>query len=700
MTRFAFQGLVLLSQWTLGAAGGKSSCPCATEHTTGTAQYKGVESCNGGNGMNYHNGNTDVHYCLPEDYGLNTCQQWDAGVPECVGNDPAIWCADMFCFVEASCTDDDTWQVEQDGGLPSLWFPESGLMYSYATCGTDSYFAKDQAALGMTAVELKAKVEEYAQLITDSFEEAAGRIMGISNEGGASCSFPYSCPCTSCLEEGGGEWKTTLLDLRNSAIVRGDAEGFEQETECLAVQIESDFKAIAQQAYNDPQRAAYMYFGVQENGSMIQWPAADWCPSGLDFRLRPWYAAAASGPKDVVLVLDNSGSMAGSRWEKTLEATAKVLLTLTEYDYVALVLFSSDARVFEPSLNSNLEPGEYLRPATETVKEEMVEWIGNFHQSPMGNTNFEAGFQEAFRVIHDSRNQERTTRCQAAILFMTDGEDTSGFSTDVIPPLQEGLEPEAVIFTYAFGDDADTSLPKDIACSNKGIFYSVGEDANIGTVMSKYYTYFAAGVEKNTDARWTLYTDALLGVTLMSACRPSYHKPDDGEATLLGVGCVDINLMITIDDLREKATYDEFMEAVRDTSSMCPNFNLDEATITHLRDQAESSCEEEEDLPNWVLPVVAGGSFLVLIVVSVVAYKKCCKQKPAQPSQHPPMTYGTPQLAQPAPIVQQTVYATPAPPVQQPVMMAAPQQGYAQPMMAAPQPVYAQPMMVANPQRF
>ena len=31
--------------------------------------------------------------------------------------------------------------------------------------------------------------------------------------------------------------------------------------------------------------------------------------SDYDARFRPWYAAAASGPKDVVLTLDNSGSM-------------------------------------------------------------------------------------------------------------------------------------------------------------------------------------------------------------------------------------------------------------------------------------------------------------------------------------------------------------------------------------------------------
>ena len=36
------------------------------------------------------------------------------------------------------------------------------------------------------------------------------------------------------------------------------------------------------------------------------------CPNGknnYDPRVRPWYVAASTGPKDVVLILDTSGSM-------------------------------------------------------------------------------------------------------------------------------------------------------------------------------------------------------------------------------------------------------------------------------------------------------------------------------------------------------------------------------------------------------
>ena len=63
-----------------------------------------------------------------------------------------------------------------------------------------------------------------------------------------------------------------------------------------------------------PPRIGYQYFGHQSSGGYGQWPKTDLSESSMcreyDPRFRPWYTGAATGPKDVVLVLDKSGSMA------------------------------------------------------------------------------------------------------------------------------------------------------------------------------------------------------------------------------------------------------------------------------------------------------------------------------------------------------------------------------------------------------
>merc|ERR1719359_287117 len=71
------------------------------------------------------------------------------------------------------------------------------------------------------------------------------------------------------------------------------------------------------------------------------------CSGCSDPRFRSWYAEAASGPKDVILVLDTSGSMGNTgRMKKMQEAVGWVINTLSKYDRAAVVSFSSTAKQF------------------------------------------------------------------------------------------------------------------------------------------------------------------------------------------------------------------------------------------------------------------------------------------------------------------------------------------------------------------
>jgi hypothetical protein len=112
------------------------------------------------------------------------------------------------------------------------------------------------------------------------------------------------------------------------------------------------FSRIAALEYTaSADRIAYQYFGSQDVGMYTGWPAVEWCSSSYDPRFRPWYASAASGPKDVVIVIDMSGSMGtGKRVEMAKEATKKVLDTLSWIDYVSIVSFDAGATVYSSKL--------------------------------------------------------------------------------------------------------------------------------------------------------------------------------------------------------------------------------------------------------------------------------------------------------------------------------------------------------------
>jgi von Willebrand factor type A domain len=65
-----------------------------------------------------------------------------------------------------------------------------------------------------------------------------------------------------------------------------------------------------------------------------------------DPRPRPWYVTASSGPKDVITIVDKSGSMLeGGRWTLAKEAIIVVIQGLTTNDFIGIVAFSSVGRV-------------------------------------------------------------------------------------------------------------------------------------------------------------------------------------------------------------------------------------------------------------------------------------------------------------------------------------------------------------------
>ena len=102
-----------------------------------------------------------------------------------------------------------------------------------------------------------------------------------------------------------------------------------------------------------------MYFGAH-NGVFRIFPArhSKSC-SSYDNRKRPWYVAASSGPKDIIIILDVSGSMEWSnRLSLAKSAAIDVINALTIADHFGVVLFSSDARTLE----------KYLLPTTKYNK--------------------------------------------------------------------------------------------------------------------------------------------------------------------------------------------------------------------------------------------------------------------------------------------------------------------------------------------
>ena len=265
-----------------------------------------------------------------------------------------------------------------------------------------------------------------------------------------------------------------------------------------------------------------------------------------DPRKRPWFVGASTGPKDIVLVLDASGSMnntfnreGATKWELLTRAVYETLDTLTIVDRMNVVVFSDEAEA--------LWTDSGLVRATEENRKRTKEALNAI--APANNTNFSAAFETAFALLWDNRCDDgQCPSCQKIVLFLTDGKDTSGWNDESVKPsemantidrLQRKLvrktRKRATIFTYSMSEDADDAIPRQIACANGGAWAYVGPKTDPLDSLISYYLYTAAGLRGKSPIWSEPYEDAAGLGMVTTVAMPFYAKGDSDLDIFLGV---------------------------------------------------------------------------------------------------------------------------------------------------------------------
>lgn len=204
---------------------------------------------------------------------------------------------------------------------------------------------------------------------------------------------------------------------------------------------------------------SWTYFGAH-NGLFRRIPGTLQEECGqYDPRSRPWFVAASSGPKDVVLVIDVSGSMDDyKRIDLAKEAAITIVDTLTVADRVAIVVFSNSA--------SQIGGYDHLIRATNENKQALIQAINNIYAN--GPTNFYEAFNTAFDALDRTVREEATSGCNIAILFLTDGKISSGGGVDDVirlvndrtDQLATKFNRNATLFTFSLGNQAEHFVTK------------------------------------------------------------------------------------------------------------------------------------------------------------------------------------------------------------------------------------------------
>ena len=186
-------------------------------------------------------------------------------------------------------------------------------------------------------------------------------------------------------------------------------------------------------------------------------------------------------PKDVVMVLDNSGSMKKNDPEfLATKAVSEFISGLDEQTRIAIVIFDQSVSLAVALTDLNFESRDKVLTSLEKVN-----YKGLYTDTP-------AAIE---RAIYELKNNGRV-EAQKSIVFMTDGiVDTGNPEVDLEKSkwLKEDLAADAAdesikVFGIAFTEAADFQLIQSIAQKTDGEYYRALQAADLQTVFQQVNT--------------------------------------------------------------------------------------------------------------------------------------------------------------------------------------------------------------------
>lgn len=162
--------------------------------------------------------------------------------------------------------------------------------------------------------------------------------------------------------------------------------------------------------------------------------------------------AARPVDRDLIVLLDTSGSMGGAPLDQARRVAAAIIDTLRDGDRLELVEFSNEARRWRPS----------AVPATYANRRGAMAWLASLQAS--GGTEMRTGIYEAMRTLRHS--------AQRQIVLVTDGQ--IGFESEVIKTIADRLPKASRLHTVGVGSAVNRSLTGPAARAGRGVEVVIG----------------------------------------------------------------------------------------------------------------------------------------------------------------------------------------------------------------------------------
>ena len=259
-----------------------------------------------------------------------------------------------------------------------------------------------------------------------------------------------------------------------------------------------------------------------------------------------------ANPKDVVFVLDTSGSMAGKKLEQAKKALSFCVENLNETDRFEILRFATET---EPCF-------EKLSDTTKATREQAQKWIEAL--KPIGGTAIHDALKNALKLRPGSVERP------FVVIFLTDGQPTVGETNEdkIVASVSDSSGAPTRIFCFGIGMDVNTHLLDKIVERTKAASQFVLPEEDLEIKVSNFFTKIKEPLLTNVKVTWpegvrvskqypNAMPDLFRGDQLVVAGR--YAGAAEGELVLEGTVNGQVRKLTARVKFPESATGNEFI---------------------------------------------------------------------------------------------------------------------------------------------
>uniref|UniRef100_A0A8D2NH13 Inter-alpha-trypsin inhibitor heavy chain H3 n=1 Tax=Zonotrichia albicollis TaxID=44394 RepID=A0A8D2NH13_ZONAL len=182
--------------------------------------------------------------------------------------------------------------------------------------------------------------------------------------------------------------------------------------------------------------------------------------------------------KNIIFVLDTSGSMSGREIEQTKEALLKILDDIKEDDFFNIILFDSEISTWKETL---------IKASPENLDEarKFVRQI-----SAQGLTNLHGGLMRGIDILNAAHEENLVPKRSASIIIMlTDGQPNVGVSNtqEIEKSVKKAIDGRYTLYNLGFGSGVDYGFLERMALENKGLARRIYPDSDAALQLQGFY---------------------------------------------------------------------------------------------------------------------------------------------------------------------------------------------------------------------